>query len=91
MGISYIAPPQTAMGSVDMGNVTRAVPAIHPYLILGTGAEIPHTKEFAKVALSSEGEKLVMLAMQTLAFTGSDILRDKKLLLKIQKEFRAAR
>ncbi|MGC7871520.1 M20 family metallopeptidase [Desulfosporosinus sp. SYSU MS00001] len=89
LGIHHIAPPQTAMGSVDMGNVSRAVPAIHPYLALGSGTEIPHTKEFAKAALSSEGEKLVMLAMQILAFTGSDVLRDKKLLQQIKKEFRS--
>ncbi|WP_047808656.1 MULTISPECIES: M20 family metallopeptidase [Desulfosporosinus] len=89
LGIRHIASPQTAMGSVDMGNVSRAVPAIHPYLALGSGTEIPHTKEFAKAALSSEGEKLVMLAMQILAFTGSDVLRDKKLLQQIKKEFRA--
>ncbi|WP_088228133.1 M20 family metallopeptidase [Desulfosporosinus sp. FKB] len=89
LGIHHIAPPQTAMGSVDMGNVSRAVPAIHPYLALGSGTEIPHTKEFAKTALSSEGEKLVMLAMQILAFTGSDVLRDKKLLQQIKKEFRS--
>jgi amidohydrolase len=88
LDIHHIAPPQTAMGSVDMGNVSRAVPAIHPYLTLGSGTEIPHTKEFAKAALSSEGEKLVMLAMQILAFTGSDVLRDKKLLQQIKKEFR---
>ncbi|WP_407313817.1 M20 family metallopeptidase [Desulfosporosinus sp. SB140] len=88
LGIQHIAPPQTAMGSVDMGNVSRAVPAIHPYLTLGTGTEIPHTKDFAQAAISSEGEKLLMRAMQILAFTGSDVLRDKKLLLQIKKEFR---
>ncbi|AFM39593.1 amidohydrolase [Desulfosporosinus acidiphilus SJ4] len=91
LGIQHIAPPQTAMGSVDMGNVSRAVPAIHPYLALGSGTEIPHTKEFAKAALSSEGGKLLMLAMQILAFTGSDVLRDKKLLQQIKKEFRSSR
>ncbi|TGE33056.1 M20 family metallopeptidase [Desulfosporosinus sp. Sb-LF] len=88
MGINYIAPPQTAMGSVDMGNVSRAVPSIHPYLTLGTGTEIPHTRDFAQAALSSDGERLVMLAMQTLALTGWDVLNDKKLLQRIKKEFR---
>lgn len=88
LGISEISPPQTAMGSVDMGNVSRAVPAIHPYLMLGSGTEIPHTRNFAQAALSAEGEKLVMLAMQTLALTGSDVLSDKKLLQQIKREFR---
>ena len=88
LGVNQIAPPQTAMGSVDMGNVSRAVPAIHPYLTLGTGTEIPHTRDFAQAALSPDGENLVMLAMQALAFTGSDVLSDKRLLQQIKREFR---
>lgn len=88
MGITDIAPPQMAMGSVDMGNVSRVVPAIHPYLTLGTGAEIPHTRDFAKAALSADGEELVVLAMQILALTGWDVINDKKLLQKIKREFR---
>lgn len=88
IGVTDIAPPQMAMGSVDMGNVSRVVPAIHPYLTLGTGTEVPHTREFAKASLSSDGKKLVMLAMQTLALTGWDVMSDKKLLPKIKREFR---
>jgi len=87
LGIHQIASPQTAMGSVDMGNVSRAVPAIHPYLTLGTGTEIPHTRDFAQAALSSDGESLVMLAMLTLALTGWDVVSDKKLLQQMKREF----
>lgn len=88
MGVYQIASPQTAMGSVDMGNVSRVVPAIHPYLTLGSGTEIPHTRDFAQAAISTDGERLVMLAMQTLALTGWDVLTDKKLLQQIKREFR---
>ncbi|ODA42156.1 M20 family metallopeptidase [Desulfosporosinus sp. BG] len=91
LGVNQISPPQTAMGSVDMGNVSWTVPAIHPYLTLGAGNEIPHTRDFAQAALSSDGENLVMLAMQVLAFTGSDVLSDKKLLQQIKREFRLDR
>lgn len=91
MGINHIAPPQTAMGSVDMGNVSRAVPAIHPYLTLGIGTEIPHTREFAKAVLSPDGEQLLMLAMQSLALTGWDVINDTKLLQKIKREFSLAK
>lgn len=87
MGVNQISSPQTAMGSVDMGNVSRAVPSIHPYLTLGTGAEIPHTRDFALAALSPEGESLVRLAMLTLALTGWDVISDKKLLQRMKKEF----
>ncbi|MDI6813799.1 MAG: M20 family metallopeptidase [Desulfitobacteriaceae bacterium] len=88
MGIEDIAPPQTAMGSVDMGNVSRVVPAIHPYLMMGTGTEIPHTRDFAHAAVSKEGERLLLLAIRVLAFTGWDVLSDVKLLQKIKREFR---
>lgn len=89
MGVSEIAPPQTAMGSVDMGNVSRVIPSIHPYLTLGSGTDIPHTREFAKASLSVDGERFVFLAMQTLALTGWDVLKNKKLMREIKREFRS--
>ena len=87
LGVTEIAAPQTVMGSVDMGNVSRIVPSIHPYLLLGTGKEIPHTRNFAETSLSSAGKRLLMLAMQSLAFTGWDVLTNKKLLQNIKREF----
>lgn len=89
MGVSQIAPPQIAMGSVDMGNVSRVVPSIHPYLTLGAGTDIPHTRDFTQASLSSDGESFVLLGMQTLALTGWDVLKDKKLLREIKREFRS--
>jgi len=87
LGVRKISPPQTAMGSVDMGNVSRVVPSIHPYLVLGSGTEVPHTRSFAQVATSEAGESLLMLAVQALAFTGWDVLTDFKLLQKVKREF----
>lgn len=87
IGIEDIVPAQTAMGSVDMGNVSRVVPAIHPYLMLGTGTEIPHTRDFAHAAVSKDGERLLLVAMQALALTGWDVLSDTKLLQRIKREF----
>ncbi|MHB1406838.1 MAG: M20 family metallopeptidase [Desulfitobacteriaceae bacterium] len=88
LGVRKIAPPQTAMGSVDMGNVSRVVPSIHPYLMLSSGTEIPHTRSFARAVTSDEGESLMMLAVQALAFTGWDVLTDIKLLQKVKRELR---
>ena len=88
LGIKDIKPPQTMMGSVDMGNVSHVVPALHPYLKLGRGVEIPHTLEFAEAVVSEEGKEVLSLAVRALALTGWDILTDKKLLDKMQREFR---
>lgn len=87
--IRHIATPQKAMGSVDMGNVSRVVPSIHPYLALGHGSDIPHTRDFAEACLSPAGERLLLLAIRVLAFTGWDILTDAKLLKRVQREFRS--
>ena len=89
LGIRQISAPQAAMGSVDMGNVSRVVPAIHPYLALGHGTDIPHTREFADAVLSQAGERLLLLALRVLAFTGWDVLTDAKILNRIKKEFRS--
>ncbi|MHB8124474.1 MAG: M20 family metallopeptidase [Desulfitobacteriaceae bacterium] len=87
LGVTEIAAPHTVMGSMDMGNVSWIVPSIHPYLVLGTGNEIPHTRNFAEASLSLAGKRLLMLAMQSLAFTGWDVLTDKQLLQNIKNEF----
>lgn len=88
LGVRHISPPQIAMGSVDMGNVSRVVPAIHPYLALGHGTDIPHTRDFADAVLSQAGERVLLLALRVLAFTGWDVLTNVKLLNQIKREFR---
>ncbi len=87
LGVTKVVPVQAAMGSVDMGNVSRLVPAIHPYLILGDGSAIPHTRDFAAEALSEAGNRLAVFAAKALALTAWDILNDNKLLQKIRREF----
>ncbi len=87
LGIRDIEFPQTMLGSVDMGNVSHVVPAIHSYLRLGRGLEVPHTLEFAKAALSEEGERVLSLAVRSLSLTGWDVLTDKKLQERMKKEF----
>jgi len=87
LGIEQVSPPQMAMGSVDMGNVSRVVPAIHPYLMLGLGTEVPHTHSFTRSVVSADGERLLVLAMKALANTGWDVLSDQKLMQKIKRDF----
>ena len=38
------------VGSTDMGNVTFAVPAIHPMYKIGDGQAVNHTRPFTAVA-----------------------------------------
>ncbi|SMB90344.1 amidohydrolase [Thermanaeromonas toyohensis ToBE] len=87
LGVTEFGPPRRSRGSLDMGNVSRVVPAIHPYLALGSGRLIPHTREFARAARGEAGRNLVMLAAKALAWTAADVLLDGELLTRIQEEF----
>jgi len=90
LGITDIKPAQTMIGSVDMGNVSQVVPAIHPYLRLGRGSEVPHSSEFTRAALSSAGKEVLNLAIKALALTAWDVFSEKKNLIKIRKEFQGS-
>lgn len=90
LGVRDLAPPRCIRGSLDMGNVSRVVPSIHPYLALGREKVIPHTEEFARAARGPEGKELAVLAAQALAWTAADVLLDAGLRSRVQAEFRAA-
>jgi len=89
LGVDLISPPQTAMGSVDMGNISRLIPSIHPYLSLGKEVFIPHTREFAQACLSTPGKQLLLLAIQSLALTGWDILNNPQILKRAKQELKS--
>jgi len=86
LGVTDIEPAQTMVGSVDMGNVSQVVPALHAYLRLGNGMEVPHTVEFAKAVLSEAGEKVLAVAVKALALTGWDVLTNAELRRKMHQE-----
>jgi amidohydrolase len=90
LGIRDVESPQTMLGSVDMGNVSYVVPSIHSYLRLGQGLEVPHTLEFARAAVSKEGQAVLDLAVKALALSGWDVLTDEKIQERIQKEFQSS-
>ena len=76
------------MGSIDMGNVSRAVPSIHPVLAL-TDQLIPgHTNEFADLCNSSKAYETMLLAGKTMAHTCLKVIKDKQIQEKIKEEFR---
>ncbi|MEU2790237.1 amidohydrolase [Streptomyces sp. NPDC007100] len=61
--------------STDMGNVSHALPAIHPTIGLGCAAR-PHTLEFAEAALGEAADRAVLDAALALARTAADLAAD---------------
>lgn len=82
-----IHPPKLSYGSMDMGNVSQVVPAIHPYIGLNDPGLVAHTKEFAEKTVSKAGRQTLVEGVLALAFTGYDCLSDPELLKAIKEEF----
>ncbi|WP_400241457.1 M20 family metallopeptidase [Niallia sp. JL1B1071] len=74
-------------GSLDMGNVSQVVPAIHPYVKICNEAYACHTHEFREAAMSEQGRDAMLLGAKSMALTGLEILTNKELLAAIKKEF----
>ena len=93
LGVSEqsITEDQGDHGSLDMGNVSQVVPAIHPYIQIWNDYFVCHTHEFREAALSEQGREAMILGAKTMALTGYDVLTNQTLLQKIKEEFNATK
>jgi amidohydrolase len=77
-------------GSTDMGDVSHAVPSIHPYLaIVGEGESLCHEHRFADAAKSERGMSTALLAARAMAKTAVELLADGALREQVRAEFAA--
>jgi amidohydrolase len=88
LGLSMDTRNYQIMGSLDMGNVSWQVPAIHPYLPLNGGSVVAHTPQFAKKAGGKDGEKTMFLATSGLALTAFRLFTHRGYLESIWNEYR---
>lgn len=87
LGINCSSKLYQGLGSMDIGNISNAVPAIHPYLTIEGGPKMLHTKEFAAAAGEAWGDQLAILGAQALALTGLQLVENERLIHKIWEEF----
>lgn len=83
-----ILPAEHSFGSIDMGNVSKFSPSIHPYIGLNRPGLEYHTHEFADLTITKAGHQVILDSALTMASTAYDILTDAKLLQKIKDEFK---
>ena len=77
------------MGSTDMGDISQAIPAIHPYLAIGR--DIPgHSVEFREAALSQQGFKAMLTAAKAMALTALDVLTSPVFFEEVRGDFKSA-
>jgi amidohydrolase len=65
-----------AAGSTDMGNVSQAIPAIHPLLKIETDGAVNHQPAFADACARPSADQLVEDAALALAWTIADVATD---------------
>ena len=87
VGEAVINPPPTSFGSIDMGNVSQVVPAIHPYIGIGDETLVGHTAEMAAATFTPAAHQALLRAAKAMALTGYDIITSAELLAAIQQEF----
>ena len=57
------------MGSTDMGNVTQALPAIHPTIAIDCGDAVTHQPEFATASATPSADQAVLDGALAMAWT----------------------
>jgi amidohydrolase len=90
LGEREIQPASGGVGSIDMGNVSHAVPAIHPWIGVGDPSLIIHSREFASHTMTEAGKATILKGAGALAMTAYDVITSKADQDRIKAEFAAA-
>jgi amidohydrolase len=86
-GYKIDSPHVEGRGSIDMGNVSRVTPAIHPVVAI-TDQWVPaHTREFTALCDTDEAYEVMLTVGEAMAITGLKIIQDEVLQQKIKGEF----
>jgi amidohydrolase len=84
--------PTVGAASTDMGDVSLALPAIHPWLaICAEGETLCHERAFAACAKSPRGFETMLIAAKAMAHTAADLFEEPGLVEQARAEHRAAR
>ncbi|MCE5207148.1 MAG: M20 family metallopeptidase [Chloroflexi bacterium] len=78
-----------SFGSVDMGNVSHGVPAVHVLIDIADGKILhSHTREFCTAAATPYADEALLRAGKALALAGCDLLSDEAFLQRVKQEFK---
>ena len=67
---------ERAAGSTDMGNVSLALPAIHPMIGIDSLPAVNHQPEFTAHCITAAGDKAVIDGATAMAWTAIDVATD---------------
>lgn len=88
LGYTQDTPPERPrMGSTDMGDVSQAIPSIHPYIAIGPKDVPGHSLLFNEASISERGLSAMIAAAKAMALTAVDLLTEDGLLEAARREF----
>lgn len=77
LGVEKVERAPEHFGSIDMGNVSHVVPAVHVLVDVAQGKPLsPHTREFQAAAATPYADQAILRAGKALALTGYDVLAE---------------
>jgi amidohydrolase len=79
--------PEAGYGSTDAGNVSQAIPTIHPYIRTAPDGVPGHSREFAEHNATPLARAGMVAGAKALALTALDLLADPAALRAAQEEF----
>jgi metal-dependent amidase/aminoacylase/carboxypeptidase family protein len=80
--------PNAGAGSTDMGDVSYAVPSIHPYMaICDIGESMCHQDTFVECANRPRGYQTMLSAAKAMALTAYDLLTQPEFLAAAKAEW----
>jgi amidohydrolase len=78
------------LGSSDMGNVSQALPTIHPYIAICDRGVPGHSILFRDAAASPRADEVTLIAATVVAQTAYELFSDPALMAAAWSEFRAS-
>jgi len=72
--------------STDLGNISKVIASIHPYIGVNSGAAVNHQKEFAAACITADADQAVLDASKAMAMTLVEIAANEEL-RKYVKEY----
>jgi amidohydrolase len=79
--------PEAGYGSTDAGNVSQAIPTIHPYIRTAPDGVPGHSREFAEHSATPLARAGMLAGAKALALTALDLLADPAALRAAKAEF----
>lgn len=90
VGRKFLEIEVSSTGSTDMGNVSWALPSIHPTFGIG-GMAINHTSDFTAASATDAAHDSMIQVAQALAMTGVDLIQNPALLEQAKAAFQKTR